>query len=147
TDLVPRPRMRVVRAEHGAHNDAPRLGRRQLIPDLPVQFAPREGVDDVVLDAPGCRRERVTAMLARGRVEAGGDQTPRLRVTRKVRVAKTIELVGEQLRVDHVQHWDLRLTILRHHPIAERTERARLRLGKEPDRRRLLDALEYDPAR
>src|ERR1700733_5683375 len=80
-------------------------------------------------------------------VEPAGAPPPGLPVLRHVREAEAVELAGEQLGVDHVQHRDLRVAVLRQEHIAERAERRRLLAREEADLPGRLEPVEYDTAR
>ena len=68
-DLVPRPRVRVERAQDRARHDLPGARRRQLVPHLAVQLSIRERVDDPLLDLERRIHEVDGSVLARRRVE------------------------------------------------------------------------------
>ena len=80
-------------------------------------------------------------------VKARGHEPPRLRIIGHVVVAEAIELPGAELRVDHLEHGDSRVSVLRRDEVAERAQRALLRRVEEPDRRDVLGAPQDDAAR
>ena len=77
-------------------------------------------------------------------VQPARDAPPDLVVVGLVEVLPTVAAPLVQLLVDVAQHGDPRLAVLRGRDVAERLQGARLVDAEEPDRRRVLDAVEHD---